>query len=394
MHRSGTSVLTRVLQLLGAELGDNLLPPEAGVNERGFWEHQQVVALNQRLLEILDHPWYDFRPLPDNWMKHPGVGARLPEATEILENTLESGELAAIKDPRLCLLLPFWEQAAQRAGWSPRVVLANRNPSEVMASLCRRDPLDPDTALLLWLRYSHEAELSSRPLPRTGVDYGELLRDWRGTAARIEEALGLEWPISPEEASEQIDAAIDPGLRHQSGGEHPDDNPLLDLATRLHRLITNDPTNLPALDACWAEFDTLLQRCNLKDEALAASIRHLFLLNSRHHQLGQEHALALETLQQRDQQMQARTLEWEQLGKELEYCRSIVEERDRQLQETNRRFHDLETRYRGLVEQHRKLEQDHRDLEKSWQALDERYRELIDHPVIRLARKLFLRRSE
>jgi len=42
MHRSGTSALTRVLNLLGMELGQPLLPPHP-TNETGFWEHATVV---------------------------------------------------------------------------------------------------------------------------------------------------------------------------------------------------------------------------------------------------------------------------------------------------------------------------------------------------------------
>ena len=41
MHRSGTSALTRVLNLLGVALGDDLMPPGPD-NPLGFWEHQAL----------------------------------------------------------------------------------------------------------------------------------------------------------------------------------------------------------------------------------------------------------------------------------------------------------------------------------------------------------------
>ena len=44
MHRSGTSALTRVLNLLGVELGDRLMPA-GDDNPLGFWEHADVVAV-------------------------------------------------------------------------------------------------------------------------------------------------------------------------------------------------------------------------------------------------------------------------------------------------------------------------------------------------------------
>ena len=48
MHRSGTSALTRVLNLLGAELPSDLMPA-ASTNPTGPWEAIELVALNGRL---------------------------------------------------------------------------------------------------------------------------------------------------------------------------------------------------------------------------------------------------------------------------------------------------------------------------------------------------------
>ena len=61
MHRSGTSAVTRVLNLLGVELGSHLMQPGKD-NPSGFWEHQDVVAIHERLLEGLDMAWDDPRP--------------------------------------------------------------------------------------------------------------------------------------------------------------------------------------------------------------------------------------------------------------------------------------------------------------------------------------------
>ncbi|HID44873.1 MAG TPA: hypothetical protein EYP34_03850, partial [Chromatiaceae bacterium] len=67
MHRSGTSVLTRVLNLLGADVGENLLQAQPDINARGFWEHEDLIAINEALLSVLERNWYDFRPLPERW---------------------------------------------------------------------------------------------------------------------------------------------------------------------------------------------------------------------------------------------------------------------------------------------------------------------------------------
>ncbi len=49
MHRSGTSALTRVLNLLGASLPKNLLGASPG-NETGHWEPDRLIGLHDRML--------------------------------------------------------------------------------------------------------------------------------------------------------------------------------------------------------------------------------------------------------------------------------------------------------------------------------------------------------
>jgi hypothetical protein len=53
-HRSGTSMVTRLLHCCGLELGPEweLMPQEAD-NPDGFWEHLGFVALNDELLNEL-----------------------------------------------------------------------------------------------------------------------------------------------------------------------------------------------------------------------------------------------------------------------------------------------------------------------------------------------------
>ena len=63
MHRSGTSALTRLLNLHGAVLGDDLLPAGHD-NPSGFWELREAVAIHVRLLAGLGMAWDDPRALP------------------------------------------------------------------------------------------------------------------------------------------------------------------------------------------------------------------------------------------------------------------------------------------------------------------------------------------
>ncbi|MBV5267025.1 MAG: hypothetical protein JZU67_00575, partial [Burkholderiaceae bacterium] len=44
MHRSGTSAITRGLQVLGVSLGENLLPPVLLDNPKGYFEDVDFAA--------------------------------------------------------------------------------------------------------------------------------------------------------------------------------------------------------------------------------------------------------------------------------------------------------------------------------------------------------------
>ncbi|MEZ5566791.1 MAG: hypothetical protein R3E54_00255 [Halioglobus sp.] len=58
MHRAGTSALCAALSACGASFSDKLLPPMAGVNDEGFWESVEVVAINEQLLAAAGFEWF------------------------------------------------------------------------------------------------------------------------------------------------------------------------------------------------------------------------------------------------------------------------------------------------------------------------------------------------
>jgi hypothetical protein len=311
MHRSGTSVLARMLNLLGVDLGVNLIEAQAGVNEKGFWEHTEVVEINEALLSRLDSCWYDIRPLPASWWQDPQLDDLKDRAGTFLE-TAFSSELSVIKDPRLCLLLPFWQQVAEAAGWAPVVVLANRHPHEVAASLCKRDPLDDSTARLLWLRYFHEAETHSRQLPRCLVDYQRLLNDWRTVAQTISDELGIQWPMRIQQMESVIDKEVDPGLRHQKASEQGKADTLDLLIAKVYKALP-DMTNSAQLDGLWREFDHLSRSSELLAKTLLASNRQLMEVSNE--LLFRQ---ALEMVSKRDGQLEIANHKLEMIGLEHE----------------------------------------------------------------------------
>ena len=61
MHRSGTSLITRSLAAIGANFGNNLIPPQPD-NDKGFWEDSDIIAFNDELLNSCGMTWYSTEP--------------------------------------------------------------------------------------------------------------------------------------------------------------------------------------------------------------------------------------------------------------------------------------------------------------------------------------------
>ncbi|WP_457669212.1 hypothetical protein [Thiolapillus sp.] len=378
MHRSGTSVLTRVLNLLGADVGRDLLAAQKDINARGFWEHRELVAINEKLLSAVGRSWYDFLPLPSSLWSGEAIAGLQEQAVTFLGTAFaEDATLAVIKDPRLCLLLPFWESAAKQAGWKPVVILATRSPAEVAASLCRRDPLTQMSADLLWLRYTEDSERYSRELPRLCVDYAGLLADWKAVMGKVSKALGMDWPVDIHTASEAISQAIDPGLRHQREVEEHQGE-LADLTRQAWQSLQLEKPDLQALDEVWQAFDRLLGNAGELADNLAATNRRLVAVNNELQALGEDHRKALEVVAEKDDQLQ-------KLAHELTHAHAVIEERDRQITELSG---ELEYARSVVEERDAQLHKLAAELEHAVSIVEQRDAQL-NHTAVKIVRKLF-----
>jgi GT2 family glycosyltransferase/glycosyltransferase involved in cell wall biosynthesis len=191
MHRSGTSVLARMLAAAGANPGERLVPGSHG-NEDGHWEDAFAVETNERLLSALGYRWDDLRPLPKDWMRSDAAAVARAQIRDYLRSSLSKHPLWAIKDPRMCLFAELWLQAFADEGCSPSVLLLARHPQEIAGSLAVRDGMANGKAMLLWLRHVLDAERASRGLARAFLGYDELLADPQGAMRRISRLPGGE----------------------------------------------------------------------------------------------------------------------------------------------------------------------------------------------------------
>lgn len=214
MHRSGTSAMTRILNLLGAELGSRLMPAVSNNNENGFWENQTAVDINEALLAELGSNWHDIREMPAGWL-HSGAALRARAAIRrLIDAEFAATPLWALKDPRLCRLAPLWLDVLKEYATDVRIVIALRAPDEVAASLLARDGWSDETSRLMWVQHMREAELASRGYARSVVTFDEVMADWSSTTQRLARELSLTWPVVPSAVAAEIEAFINPSARH------------------------------------------------------------------------------------------------------------------------------------------------------------------------------------
>lgn len=180
-HRSGTSLLARLVNLSGPSLGaeEALLLPQPD-NPKGFWENREVVEINDALLALRDAAWN--RPERFRPFLLPAEGLRpLQERSGRLLAEFDRTRDWLVKDPRLCLTLPFWLQLVPR----PVIIHSVRHPLRVALSLHKRNRLPLRHGLALWEHYTTEALRHTRDLPCLFVEFQALARNYPPEMARI-----------------------------------------------------------------------------------------------------------------------------------------------------------------------------------------------------------------
>jgi len=241
MHRSGTSALTGMLALAGANPGPSLIPGVAGVNPKGFWEHTEIVTIHERLLAALDSSWDDCRSLPEKWWQRGDVADFRRELVNVVQRDFGHSTLWVQKDPRQCRLLPLWLEIFRDIDTAPHFILCLRHPREVADSLVARDGMPMEMASLAWLIHLIESEHWTRNAPRIVVTYAQLLADWRQVLKRITHDFSLQ--LRPDVADvERIDAFLEPNLRHHvASATTPPGMPLLELAMSAYEMASQSP---------------------------------------------------------------------------------------------------------------------------------------------------------
>jgi hypothetical protein len=222
MHRSGTSALTGALTELGLSL------PAPGDLVTGRYDNP--VHNESRALTDVDDAILG--ALGGTWSAPPALGPGWPRSAALADMTGRARRAAALafphpgpvlwKDPRLCLLLPWWQ-----AVLPPPVITVYvwRAPLSVARSLRSRQGFPTSLGLALWDRYNREALAALVGRDVYVLRYEELLREPEASVHAVGRWIhgGGRVPMAFEDARVVAAAATVSGklARHEGDGELP-----------------------------------------------------------------------------------------------------------------------------------------------------------------------------
>jgi hypothetical protein len=286
MHRSGTSAVGGFLQQAGFYFG----PPEQAydlhpTNPKGFFERRDVVHIDDRILAAAGANWIMTQTLPPDFA---GVFAppELGEEARAVADDLCARPASFVKDPRMCLTLPFWQPFFRQ----PLYVILHRNPLAVAASLERRGDAPRAVGLALWERYNADILRHTAGQPRFAMSFEEFMGDPAHAVARLFEQLRafahLPVPTPPPATAETW---FDRSIVHHRNDERAlaahAPEPLLTLYRRLNApdgLDTASATLSDSSHRLLSDFHSArLQAQNTRDITRFSALRSLA---SDHHQ--------------------------------------------------------------------------------------------------------------
>lgn len=276
-HRGGTSALTRVVNLLGLQAG----PPDRLIgatpdNVGGHWEVEALSSFDEDLLGHLGGRWSGPPLIDAAKLRELACGDWGERASAAFSTSLPDDGWVW-KDPRACLLLPFWRAVLA----DDLVIVAGvRNPVESARSLEARDGLPVQYGMALWERYQRSAMFGAGALPVFVVSFDALLADPNDTWDRLGEFLSARGqPVDLEAGRQEALAFLDRGQRHHrmTGELHPDHGVTQQQADLYRALLEGTgevsgtwgaglPPESPALQLAFDEHQRLSRHRDLEEQ--------------------------------------------------------------------------------------------------------------------------------
>lgn len=246
--RSGSSVFTQILSILGLRLSENLISATEE-NPRGYFEDALIVQHEKDFLHSLGLSTQI--PLTPSCLSSQEAGNYVRFLKEYLEQQVSKDGIWLCKVPTLCSTLPLWQRAMYQSRIVPFYFLAVRNLSDTLASFLKVGATKQAAEQAIFTRtVSVFQHVQSNLFIQ---HYEHLFDNFEQVAQKI--GAWLDLPLEPERI-EQARQCLKPHLNRAQYEQATPDNPFLirlyeylsactgsnyDIAPLLHYIATVKP---------------------------------------------------------------------------------------------------------------------------------------------------------
>lgn len=262
-HRSGTSALAGSFHKMGVDFGGHLIPGREGENALGFFEDETVLALNDEFLQDTHRTWDDIAEWSFGSCDSPRIIQYQNELSDLLIDRFGESDLWAIKDPRICRLIPIWNRMFKRFVLEPRFVITFRHFTEVAKSLQIRNGFSFEKSACLILHHILSAEYWTRGKKRVFTSYHNLIEQPEAYLESVAKRLKISWPN--KQTRIELDSFIRKELRHHHEIGALDSDPFGrfgDCATSLQDLLNRSIGTKG--DALASEYDDVASQFHIQ----------------------------------------------------------------------------------------------------------------------------------
>lgn len=181
MHRSGTSMISGILSLLGVNMGKRSIKPKIA-NVKGYFEDVDFLSLNKKIFAAHNASW---RKPPTKLKSDPLLTGK----ASILIKQKSKG-LWGWKDPRTVFTIGYYLPCLI----NPFFIFTHRNPDKVAESLHKIDGTPMEETLRLAKQYEKRIErivVETMSFPQLFVNMETVLQSPSSEISRIRDFLGI-----------------------------------------------------------------------------------------------------------------------------------------------------------------------------------------------------------
>lgn len=273
--RSGSSLTTGVMNILGVYLGNTQNLAEPGIhNPKGYFEHEAMLGINKEILSRLGYDywrwgaeWPDIPVFQKHWEQDPLLDDLRDAAKAIIDRDFQGYSVWGWKDPRSCFTLPFWQGILTTI----QCIICIRNPVDVARSQQRYINCSFERGLYLWLLHLKYALQYSEGNNRMFIQTEAWTDDWKRELNRLARFIGNPQLAASKHILCDVQRLIDKNLWHHQTSSQA----LSIVLEKYEQLLGNTGLCVPGLDlSLQGALDKLVSEAIRSDVKEVESTRH------------------------------------------------------------------------------------------------------------------------